>query len=323
MNYVLIDPQMFMLEKEEDIACNIEFFMNVIELNNSGIIEVCLYKEIIDRLMATAFQPFPINVNDIEDNNLKRKLIFLNNNFNRSIMNKHKIIDIDSCYGNQMLSTDRSELENVDEYYVFFNMLLTDCYRGKLFDDRILVGYKKDGIRNGEFLNLSCTCEKTNFTKQFKWILPNDFLTDKQKAIKELRSVLHKNSNIFVRSPEVKRSDHHNKVQKEEFSSYEQLSTKNRRILDYLRYYGLRKVEFKDFSPDTSREIGTIKIIKIEQNNGADVISGWLFGCIQYRILVELYFPIGVGKLLYTIIDTEFTSKNMDELKSSLGIQIF
>ena len=320
MNYVLIDPQMFMLEKEEDIARDIEFFVDVINLINSGMIEVCLYKEIIDKLMATAFQPFPINVNDIQDNNLKHKLILLNNNFNRSIMNKHLIIDIDSCYGNQVLSTDRIELENVNEYFVFFNMLLTDCYCEKKIDNRILVGNKKKGIINGETLNLSCNCEKTNYTRRYKWILPNDFLTDRQKAIKELRYEVHKNANMFICSPEVKRSDHHNKVQKEEFTCYEQLSVKNRRILDYLRYYGLRKIEFKDFSPDTSREIGTIKIIKMEQNNGSDVISGWLFGCIQYRVLVELYFPIGIGKLLHTIIDTEFNSKNMDELKSSLAI---
>lgn len=320
MEYILIDPQMFTLAEPKDILCNIDFFTDIIELSNSRIIIVCLYKEIIDKLLATPYQPFPINLNDIRDDDLKQKLILLNANFNRTIMNNYKKIDIDSCYGNQLFSSDRSELENTDEYFAFFNMLLTACYCKDGISDKVFVGIKSSGICEGETTCISCRCEIEKFQKQFNWIAPNNFLSNEQKAKKKLREIVHKKAGLFISSPEVKKSNHHNHIQKEDFSTYEQLSLKNRRVLNYLRYYGLSKIEFKDFAPDTSKETGTIKLIKLDEYDNTDVISGWLYACLEFRILVELYFPKGVGQLLYTINTTEFTSKNMDELKSALSI---
>ena len=50
MESVFIDPAMLMLQDEDIIEKNINFFRKVIALSNSRQISVCLYKEIIEHI---------------------------------------------------------------------------------------------------------------------------------------------------------------------------------------------------------------------------------------------------------------------------------
>lgn len=318
MEKVLIDPEMFMLPKG-DIEDNIEFFEKIIALNKAGTLTIGLYREVIDKLLARQIYPFPVNIQEIEDKALKEKLLVLNNTFALTIMNNFEKVDIDSCSGSQEFMTDRRDLENSVDYFAFFSMLLSNCYCKNQISDKVLVGKKKTGICEGETINISCNCEMS-FAKTYYWISPDSILNDKQRAEQEIRKIIHNSECLYVESPEVKRSEHHNKIQNEDFDHYEELKAKNKKVLNYLRYFGLQRVFFERYSPDESREIGSIKLVRIGEFDDFDIIEGWLYGCIGFKVYVKMYFPKLVGKLLYTYFEDEITRKKIDDLKSSLAI---
>ncbi len=54
MEYILIDPDMLMLQGKEEIINNIDFFRNIIDLNNSKQISLCLYEEILKNIGRTS-----------------------------------------------------------------------------------------------------------------------------------------------------------------------------------------------------------------------------------------------------------------------------
>lgn len=318
MKTVLIDPEMFMLQKG-DIEKNIDFFQKIIDLNKDGKLSIGLYDEVINKMMVREIHPFPINIQELQDKKLKEKLLLLNESFVTTIMCNFKKVDIDSCSGSQEFVTDREDLENSVDYFAFFSMLLSECYCSEHLSENVLVGEKKTGLCEGDTVNISCDCEKI-FSKEYKWILPDDLLDNKQKAEQKIRKIIHSIQNLFIVSPIVTRADHHNRVQNEKFSCYEELKSKNKKVLNYLRYFGLQRIVFENFSPDESREVGSIKLVKIKECDNCDIVSGWLYGCIGFKILIEMYFPKTIGKLLYTYFDTEITRKSVEELKCSLGI---
>ena len=105
----------------------------------------------------------------------------------------------------------------------------------------------------------------------------------------------------------------------DDFNSYSELCAKNKRVLNYLRYFGLCKIIFADFSPDTTYEYGAIKIINVEETSDSDIVVGWLYGCLDFRVKVNLYFPKGIGGLLNKYFDGEMLQKEVHELLTSFG----
>ena len=55
MEYILIDPAMLMLQGEEEIMNNIDFFRNIIDLSNSKQISLCLYEEVLKNIFQSVF----------------------------------------------------------------------------------------------------------------------------------------------------------------------------------------------------------------------------------------------------------------------------
>lgn len=319
MEYVLIDPDMFMLQKEEEVVQNIGFFRKVSDLCNSGCVSICLYKEIMDCISNRSIYPFPIDINKVNDRGLKEQLLILNNSFTTGIINNYTEIDIDSCKGPQEFTTDRKDLEKNDTYYTFINMLLTPCYSAQNITEKILVGKKAEGIREGEMILISCGCENKEFGRTYIWVSPDDMMSGQQRAVEKLRSILKEKKELFISSPQTIKGDHHNHIQSTDFNCYEQLAAKNKRVLNYLRYFGLSKIYFNEFTPDKSRETGTIKITKVDKGTGSDIVTAWLFGCDEFRILVELYFPQGIGDALQAYSDNgELSRMRMEELKTEL-----
>lgn len=319
MENVLIDPTMLMLNDDKEIEDNIDFFRKVISLSNSRQISVCLYKEILDQIMNRQVCPFPININDIKDKKLKEQILLINDAFNNSIMNNYLEIDIDECTGKQDFQTSRKDLEILNEYFALFSMLLTPCYSEHVISEKILVGNKKYGMQRGEHVSITCNCEGGEYNKLCLWAHPDDFLNEQQKALEKLRKCIAA-GNLYNKSPEVKKGDHHNHIQNDDFNCYEELSARNKRVLNYLRYLGLYRINFMNFSPDESCEIGTIKISKIKKTSDSDIIIGWLYGCVGFKIVVELYFPKGIGSALNEYVDGELSRMKMEELRTELAL---
>ena len=319
MENVLIDPKMFVLQTEDTIRNNIDFFRNIIVLCNSGHISVCLYKEIIDQLNEREINPFPINIADIKDPSLRDALLQLNNSFVRTIMNNYVLVDIDECNGPQEFKTNKENLQNTSEYYAFFGMLLTPCYSEIELSDKVFVGKTEEGVIQGEQVKVECECEAHHYIKVFSWVSPYDYLSEQQKAQEALRKIIKKN--LYVKSPQVKKGQHHNHIQKDDFDCYEELATKNKRVFNYLRYLGLKKIIFADFAPDTKYEYGAIKIMNVEETSDSDIVEGWLYACLDFRIKVMLYFPKGIGVALSKYANDELLQKGMEELITSLVIK--
>lgn len=318
MANVLIDPRMFMLQTEDDIRNNIDFFRNTIALCNSGQISVCLYKEIIDQLREREITPFPINIADIKDSSLIEALLQLNDSFVRTIMNNYVLVDIDECNGQQEFKTNKENLQNTSEYYAFFGMLLTPCYSETELSDKVFVGKTEEGVVQGEQVEIKCECEAHHYIKVFSWVSPYDYLSEQQKAIEDLRKIIKKD--LYVKSPEVKKGQHHNHIQKEDFDTYEELATKNKRVFNYLRHFGLYKIIFAEFAPDTKYEYGAIKIMNVKETPDSDIVEGWLYACLDFRIKVMLYFPKGIGVALSKYSNDELLQKGIEELVTSLGL---
>lgn len=239
MENVLIDPKMFALQTEDTIRKNIDFFRHIIVLSNSGHISVCLYKEIINQLNARGINPFPINIADVKDLRLKASLLQLNDSFTRTIMNNYVLVDIGECKGLQEFDTDRKDLEKTSEYYALFGMMLTPCYTEEKLSNKIFVGKTDDGVIQGEQVKVECKCETHHYIKVFSWISPFDYLSEQQKAQEHLRELVTE-KDLYVNSPEVKKGQHHNHIQKDDFGCYEELTTKNKRVFNYLRHLGKR-----------------------------------------------------------------------------------
>jgi hypothetical protein len=319
MENVLIDPKMFMLQTECAAEKNIDFFCNVISLCNEGQILVCLYQEVVDLLNKREINPFPINISDIKDQKLKSALLQLNGSFVRTVMNNYIFVDIDECKGGQEFTTSRHDLEETSEYYAFFGMLLTPCYLNKNFSDKVLVGETDEGVVQGEQVEITCSCESKHYKKVFSWISPWNYLPEKQKA-KELLRKLVSNKKLYIESPEIKKGQHHNHIQKNDFNCYEELAAKNKRVITYLRWLGLYKIIFADFAPDTTYEYGSIKIIDVEETSDSDIVIGWLYACLDFRIKVNLFFPKGIGTELRRYSKGELLQKEVEELITSLGV---
>lgn len=319
MENVLIDPRMFMLQTEDAAENNIDFFLNVISLCNDGQISVCLYQEVVDLLNKREINPFPINISDIKDSKLKSALLQLNSSFVRTVMNNYVFVDIEECKGVQEFETNRPDLEETSEYYAFFGMLLTPCYVNRNLSNKVLVGEKNEGVIQGEQVEIICCCGSKNYKQVFSWVSPWNYLSERQKA-KELLRKLVSNKNLYVESPEVKKGQHHNHIQKNDFNCYEDLAAKNKRVITYLRRLGLYKIIFEDFRPDTAYEYGAIKIIDVEETSDSDIIIGWLYACLDFRIKVNLYFPKGIGIELRKYSRGELLQKEVEELITSLGV---
>lgn len=150
--------------------------------------------------------------------------------------------------------------------------------------------------------------------------MPDDCLTEQQKAIEHLRFIIKGNNKLFVVSPEVKRANHHNHVQNTEFNCYEQLTAKNKRVFNYLRYLGLYRIIFEKFAPDTSYEVGTIKVVGVNQTADSDIVTGWFYGCVDFKIFVEMYFPKNIGIILVAYAQGEISRIKMEDLKTKLAL---
>lgn len=287
-------------------------------MSNAGEISICLYKEVIYQLYNREINPFPININKIKDSDFKAALLQLNSSFVSTILDNHVFLDINDCTGTQEFKTNRNDLEKTDEYYALFGMLLIPCYAHQELSDKILVGQLEGGIVQGEQLEIECECEENRYKKKFLWTSPENLLTEKQHAKEALRKIIGKGE-LYRELPETKRGQHHNKIQKDDFDSYGELSAKNKRVLNYLRHFGLSKIIFADFAPDTTYEYGAIKIINVEETSDSDIVVGWLYACLDFRVKVNLYFPKGIETLLNKYFNGEMMQKEIHELLTSFG----
>ena len=234
-----------------------------------------------------------------------------------------KEIDIDNCLGNQEFcieSKARDRWEEQDDYYAFFSMLLIPCYKSISLNDGILTGQKKVGIQTGEAVTISCNCGNKRYAHTYTWMEPVQLMSESQKAFLRLRKLAKETEGWFVENPETIKGKHHNHIQNEDFKCFRELSAKNKRVIALLRYFGLYKIYFENFAEDTACEIGTIKIVDVKAGKDSEIVCGWFYSCLGYRIAVKMYFPCGVGENLMLCTNKEFSRMKIEQLKTELAL---
>lgn len=320
---ILIDPYMFELSDIHEIENNISFFFKLIKLctkqKNEQRMHIVLYQGIVDKICKREIQPFPIDFQEISDPDLRTTIMQINNSFNHLLFESIVGIDIDDCSGAQeFVIHDEDGIAKDDNYYEMFCTLLIPCYSQNVhIDDRILTGIKKDGKHIGDKFEIECNCTKYHYSKKCVFSGIEEFISEKEKAIELLREKRKKGEIVTVDSVIAELGDHHNHVQADgkKFSSLKELSYKNKRVLKLFQELGLYKIIFGRFTSKGVKETGTMRIYCVKECDTQDIIEVKFHAETGFQLLTELYFPKGIGQLLYDYFKTDtLMYQNVSEL---------
>ena len=328
---ILIDPYMFELSSEEEIRDNIVFFQKVSKLisnhNNSQRLSIALYKGVVDKISNREIQPFPISPTNIYDRELKSIIFSINKLFNNSILRYIEKLDIDQCSGEQDFYVENdNELVNDNNYYELLSILVIPCYsKDTKIDERILTGKKSIGKKIGDFFSLKCNCEVSQYNIICRFVGVDEFITDKEQVIEDIKK-MKKNGDIITTENVIATiGDHHNHVQADakKFSSLQELSARNKRVLLLLREFGMNRIIFGAFTQAGARPVGTMSIQAIEEKDTQDIVKVKFTAETNYVYETELYFPKGIGKLLQKYFKSEqMTYKEVSELVEKCSLFI-
>ena len=320
---VLIDPYMFELSDNSEIKSNIYFFQKLIELctkpDNNQRIHLLLYKGIIEKIRQREVIPFPINISTITDYELKKIILQINHSFSNALLEAILSIDIDECGGDQDFQINNGN-ENIeyDIYQEMFWTLLIPCYsKSTSIDEKIITGSKKNGGQIGDNFEIECSCVKTKYKKKYIFSGIDDFISEKEKIIIFLKEKKKKGEIPVTDNVLAEMGKHHNHVQadKKGFSTLKDLSLKNKRVLILLQKLGLFKVVFGRFSPTGVKEKGTMTISSVDEKGTQDIVFVKFNAETGFQIITTLYFPNGIGKLLYNYFKTtQLNYHNVSEL---------
>lgn len=313
----LIDPYMFDLSDEEEIKNNISFFEKIINLCNEKRLSILLYKDMISRISNREIQPFPIKLENISDKDLKETIIQLNRSFSYALLRMFESIDIAECTGNQEFKIyDGNEIEKDDNYFEMFVTLLLPCYLKTVeIEDIILTGNKKSGKQIGDRFRIECDCSQGSYTKNCIFSGIEELTSEKEKILDLLREKKTNGEICITSSIPAELGNHHDHVQAKSFSTLNDLTFKNKRVLKLFREVGLKKIIFGRFLAQGGKLTGSIKIYDIEQKDTQDIIKAKFIAETGFEIVTDLYFPKDIGMLLFKYFQKErITYQNMSEL---------
>ncbi|MDD3141664.1 MAG: hypothetical protein PHX08_22245 [Lachnospiraceae bacterium] len=327
---VLIDPYMFELSDEQEIVDNISFFHDLIKIctdqNINQRVPLVLYQGVIERINQRAIQPFPIKMERIIDYDLKNTIMQINNSFNNALIKSIESIDIDECSGNQAfkvinnfgMSDDGMSDDGMSgdgKYYEMICTLLIPCYIKQIsIDNRILTGNKKQGKQIGYTFQISCRCLETTYIKDCVFTGIEDFISVKEKVLIILKKMKENKEISFIENVDAEMGNHHNHVQADgkKFNTLNDLSTRNKVVLKLLRELGLFKIIFGGFTPKGIKAAGTMDIHSVNEKDMQDILTVKFYAETEFQIETDLYFPKGVGKLLYNyFLKEHLTYKNV------------
>lgn len=324
---VLIDPYMFELSEPQEIKNNISFFLKMIKLctkpDQDQRLHIVIYKGMIDKMRQRSMQPFPIKIQEIADSDLKNTILQINYSFNHVLLESIESIDIDECYGEQNFKiVDENRMSEDDNYYEMFCTLLIPCYAKQVdIDDRILTGIKKDGRQIGDNFQIQCSCSECNYIKQYVFSGIDEFISDKEKIIECLKEKKRKKEIPIADRVPAEMGDHHNHVQadRKKFSTLNELSVKNKKVLKLLQKLGLFRIIFGSFTSQGVKAAGTMSICSVDKKSTQDIVTVKFNAETGFQIITDLYFPKGIGQLLDEYFKkNQITYQNMSELADKI-----
>lgn len=318
---ILIDPYMFELTDEQEIRDNISFFLKIIKLSTNPEKEkrlsIALYKGMVEKMQTRSIQPFPIQISEIVDQDLKSTILKINQLFSNILLGSIESVDIDGCDGDQEFLVDSENVMD-DKYYELFSTLLIPCYsKNLILDEKILTGNKSTGKHVGDSCVLNCECEERKYSRECRFVDVNDIISQKDLTIEKIKKKRLSGEIKVIDTVEATLGDHHNHVQADgkKFQKLDDLSSRNKIVLRLLREFGLFKIIFGRFLPQGVRAIGTLSIHSLEEKDTQDILIVKFSTETKMLIETSLYFPKGVGSLLSKYFqDEQLTYMNVNEL---------
>ncbi|XCP86917.1 hypothetical protein ABXS75_09035 [Roseburia hominis] len=324
---VLIDPYMFELSDAQEIETNISFFLKMIKLctkqDSKHRLRILLYKGMIERMCRRTIQPFPINIKTIMDSDLRKTIMQINTSFNHALIEVIESIDIDECSGEQeFVITGGNGISEDDNYYEMFCTLLIPCYSHQIhIEDKILTGIKREGKHIGDKFQINCICSVCEYTKKCVFAGIDDFISEEEKAIDLLKEKKKNGEISVVNSVSAEMGDHHNHVQAngKSFSTLNDLSLKNKKVLKLLQCLGLNKIIFGRFTSQGVKATGTMSIYSVDEKETQDIVTVKFNAETGYQLMADLYFPKGIGQLLFKYFNTnQMMYQNVSDLLDKL-----
>ncbi len=66
--------------------------------------------------------------------------------------------------------------------------------------------------------------------------------------------------------------------------------------------------------------VGSIQVISVRDGNQCEIITGWFYSCLDFKIEVDLFFPCGIGNNLSQCTKGEFNYMKIERLKTNLAL---
>lgn len=310
---------MFLVSDEKIISANMTFFKRVVRLIEKGAIDLYLYEEWKAILLQMPMRPFPIFVDKIDDPRLAEQVLLLNQSFSLALSKHIKTVDIDSCEGEQEILEPQQLLDD-EKYFELCHVLISSCYNPIDFDTTIIVGPQGSKLQEGYEFDIRCKCPLNSYEKHYCLGSLQKFESQRDLAFERLEELCYKLDPSQIVIPEVKRAHHHNPLQSANIKKFDDIERSSRKVLNFLKSFGLYKIILGEFHNDSSEAAGTIVLKERAKGHKSDIIKGWLYFKGGMKSNIELYFSQGMGYALFDYTDGVLEYTTVLNLKEKLGL---
>ncbi len=161
------------------------------------------------------------------------------------------------------------------------------------------------------------TVEKRILSREKQKLGIDELVSPKERVVKIFKEKKENGEIHTVDIVSAEMGDHHNHVQAngKKFTTLNELSLKNKMVLNLLQELGMFKIIFGRFSGKGVKAAGTMKIQCVEKTNETDIVKVKFNSEAEMQIVTDLYFPQGIGQLLYEYFQEEqMTYQNVSGL---------
>ena len=161
------------------------------------------------------------------------------------------------------------------------------------------------------------TVEKRILSREKQKLGIDELVSPKERVVKIFKEKKENGEIHTVDILSAEMGDHHNHVQAngKKFTTLNELSLKNKMVLNLLQELGMFKIIFGRFSGKGVKAAGTMKIQCVEKTNETDIVKVKFNSEAEMQIVTDLYFPQGIGQLLYEYFQEEqMTYQNVSGL---------
>ena len=161
------------------------------------------------------------------------------------------------------------------------------------------------------------TVEKRILSREKQKLGIDELVSPKERVVKIFKEKKENGGIHTVGIVSAEMGEHHNHVQAngKKFTTLNELSLKNKMVLNLLQELGMFKIIFGRFSGKGVKAAGRMKIQCVEKKNDSDIVNVNFISEAEMQIVTDLYFPQGIGQLLYEYFQEEqMTYQNVSGL---------